>query len=46
MKFKVKPRINKANNQINFSIPRRKISKKALKDILKKEELTIYLKDL
>lgn len=46
MKFKVKPCINKANNQITISLPRKKLSKKKLKDIMGKEELTVYLRDL
>ena len=46
MRIIVKPHVNKANNQINISIPRKKLSKKKLKDIMSKSELTIYLKDL
>jgi len=31
--FKIKPIINKKNGQINFSLPRKKLSKKILKDL-------------
>ena len=32
--FKVKPRLNKANGQVNFSIPRKKMSSE-LKELIK-----------
>lgn len=41
--FKVRPRINKANGQINISIPKRKMNPKKLKELMEKEEIKLFL---
>ena len=41
MKLKVKPIINKANGQVNISLPKKKLSKKFLKHLDKVHELEI-----
>lgn len=43
--LKVNLRTNKANGQINFSIPKKKFSKKGIADLSKSKELKIRLED-
>jgi len=45
-KVKVKPILNKSNGQINFSLPKRKFSKKQFTDILKSKSMTIKIEKL
>ena len=39
----LKPRINSSNNQINISLPKRKLPKKLIKDISNVKELDFLL---
>lgn len=41
MKFKVKPILNKANGQVNISLPKKKLSKDFLKTLDKVHEIEI-----
>jgi hypothetical protein len=41
MKFKIKPVFNKANGQINISLPKKKLSKDFLKHLDKIHEIEI-----
>lgn len=43
--FNIKPVINKKNGQINFSLPKRKLSKKQLIEIKDGKILKIKLED-
>jgi len=42
----LRPVINKKNGQINFSIPKKKLSKKLLGDIMGKKIITVKLEHL
>lgn len=44
--FKIKPIINKRNGQINFSLPKRKLSKKQIIEIEGGKSIKIKLEDL
>ena len=39
--FHIKPTVNKANGQINFSLPKKALSKQQLNDINSKEKIKI-----
>ena len=45
-KIKVKPILNKLNGQVNFSLPKRKFSKKQFADISKSKSITIKIEKL
>lgn len=44
--FNLKPTINKKNGQINFSLPKRKLSKKIISEILLKKKIKIKLEEM
>ena len=45
-RIKVKPILNKSNGQLNFSLPKRKFSKKQFANISKSKSITIQIEKL
>jgi len=43
--LRIRPRINKANGQINFSLPRKKLPRKFLEELDKFSKIKIKLGD-
>ena len=45
MKIEIKPRINKRNGQINFSLPRKKLNDDIIKKISKGNKFNVFFEE-